>query len=271
MPSVLHDLDDRPIRASSARRLALCAAACLASPVLAAQPPAAAAGDPLAELVRWPTVPAASPAGAGRTPSTRRTAPAGGGAAAGDGPHALVTLPSALAAAVARAVPGWRVVHEDESLYGHPRGAPGVSWRAVARDLDSDGRLEAVLLGVIPSARGAAVGAAARTAGPATRTVAVLGVRTTAAGSFVVDVLHRAEEVTGAPHVDPDHPDGQWAGGLSVQRLTPAGTEPAPGARARTTVVWVRYQDPDCRETGWQWTVRGGRWVRTSSACSGGD
>lgn len=141
--------------------------------------------------------------------------------------------------------------------------------------MDGDGRLEAVLLDVLPPAKGADAATASRPAawrpGPAARTVAVLGIRSTAAGGFGVDVLHRAKDVTGSPHADRDHAAGRWANELFGQRLTPAGKEPAPGIRDRTTVVWVRYQDPDCRNAGWQWTVRAERWVLRASTCSGGD
>lgn len=169
----------------------------------------------------------------------------------------------ALDSAIRRVVPNWRPRRPNELMYetSYDASKAATTHTAIVADLDHDGRLEAVLMGVI---RGDdRVTADASLPGKVVhQTLILLGIREAEQGFEVKELLRKNDLLwTGPDYVDAV-PTTQTL--LTLDGLTLQG-------KFGGTIPWVRWQDADCKSEGFIWTVRAKAWVRAKSPCSYGD
>jgi hypothetical protein len=204
--------------------------------------------NPLAHLVTWVTT----------------------GSSAND--SFVVNMPPGLDSAIQRVAPGFRLRTMAEFgnsfMYGVMRQTQNHSDAAVAADLDGDGKLEAVLWGVLKG-RDSLVANNERNSerwqGLIQKGV-IVGVRQSAAG-FLVTKLFEGDD-----NLSADGAGKPRTTMLSLRDvlLLPSGKEP-PTKQKAGLIHWIRWQDVDCQFSGQQWTVRNKAWIHSVSHCLSDD
>jgi hypothetical protein len=177
----------------------------------------------------------------------------------------VVTLPATLDSAIQLLVPGFRLRTKAEvELVGFAiRAEPNHSIVAIATDLDGDGKLEAVLWGVLKGRDSLEAADTHGGDGPL-RVIqkgirqrgVILGVRQSATGFLVTKLLAGDEPLFSEDKI------------LREDMLLPSGKSPATKQKAGL-VHWIRWQDySNCGLIGHQWTVRNRVWIHSTPDCS---
>jgi hypothetical protein len=212
--------------------------------VISSQAQARHGADPLARLVTWVT-----PA-----PSANDSF--------------VVTLPPSLDSAIQLLFPGFRLRTKAEVEGSAIRAEPNHSIVAIATDLDGDGKLEAVLWGVLKGRGSPEEPVTNRIHEPRDliQSAVILGVRQSATGFLVTKLFADDEELVSYDGHEPRRSDKI----LSEVMLLPSGKWPGQKRKAGLT-HWIIWQDGDCKKEGHQWTVRNRKWIHSTSYCSYGD
>ncbi len=183
-----------------------------------------------------------------------------------------VLLPTSYQAALQRAVPGFRPF-STVNFYNMYAPTPNGSVGAVIGDVDHDGRPDIAIAGSVHDSL-----------------VTVVLLYTTPQGIVGEKLLQKPWLSVPAPSSTLTQ-DSATAVGYDLATLrqmrdterrqdldwsrTPDGKAPRAGEILTFVrehgVAYVRWQDGDCKQAGWQWTVRAGRVLKTTSSCYYGE